>query len=176
MTGLRSGKEKPVTRPGYGRSGNEKLKYDPSETNPVTVGQVTAGKRKTRNVTGLRSGKGKPVTRPGYGRSGNEKHKYDPSLTISVTVGLREPVVGMLWVARVGQSCINSSPDGENGLKLGLRVHALAGFKKVSPALQNSPILLEGCKFLRYIRGRGSLQEDPPGWDGISKVWMFLSP
>jgi hypothetical protein len=49
----------------------------------------------------------------------------------------------------------------------------MPGLKKVSPALQNSPVLLGGCKFLRYIRGRGLLREDPPGWDGISKVWLF---
>ena len=130
---------------------------------------------KTRNVTGLRSGKEKPDYDPRRLirlRSDNKKLKYGFSKTISVTVGLRELVVGLLW-ARVSQSCMNSSPDGENGLKLGLRVHALPGFKKVSPALQNSPILLEGCKFLRYIRGRGLLQEDPPRRDGISKVWMF---
>jgi hypothetical protein len=54
-----------------------------------------------------------------------------------------------------------------------LRVHAVARSKKVCSALQNSPVVLGGCKFQMNIRGRGLLGEDPPGWDGISKVWMF---
>jgi hypothetical protein len=55
----------------------------------------------------------------------------------------------------------------------GLRVRVVPGSKKLCSALQNSPILLGGCKFLRYIRGRGLLREDPLGWDKISKLWMF---
>jgi hypothetical protein len=45
--------------------------------------------------------------------------------------------------------------------------------KNVCSALQNSPIVLTACRFIRYIRGRGLLQEDSPGWDGIRKVWVF---
>jgi hypothetical protein len=45
--------------------------------------------------------------------------------------------------------------------------------KKVCSVLQNSHILLGGCRVLRYIRGRGLLREDPTRWVGIIKVWMF---
>jgi hypothetical protein len=45
--------------------------------------------------------------------------------------------------------------------------------KKVCSMLQNSPVFLGGYRVLRYIRGRGLLREDPPGWDEIIKVWMF---
>jgi hypothetical protein len=55
----------------------------------------------------------------------------------------------------------------------GLWVHAMPGSKKLCSALQNSPVLLGGYKFLRYITGRGLPREEPPGWDRISKVWMF---
>jgi hypothetical protein len=44
----------------------------------------------------------------------------------------------------------------------GLRVCAAARSKNVCSVLQNSPVLLAGCKFLRYIRGRGLLRKDPP--------------
>jgi hypothetical protein len=45
----------------------------------------------------------------------------------------------------------------------------------VCSVLQNSPVLLGGCRVLSYISGRGFLWEDPPRWDGIIKVWMFWS-
>jgi hypothetical protein len=56
---------------------------------------------------------------------------------------------------------------------LSLRFCVVLESKKVCLALQNSPILLGGCRVLRYVRGSGLLQEDPPRWDGIAKVWML---